>query len=168
MRTFILSIVVFVSVIAIVFSIVVYIMFPIKYKDLIRAEARKNEISPVLVASIIRAESNFRKDAVSDKGAVGLMQIMPATAEYVAKIYSINEYDLFNPNDNIVLGVHYLRYLLDKFNDLKTVIIAYNAGEGNVIKWLNGAQRLETSPFPETNAYLEKVLNAMNFYRYRL
>ena len=167
MKTFIVSCVVFVSVVAIVFSVVTFIVFPLKYKSEINAVAKETGISPALIASVIRAESNFNKNAVSTKGAVGLMQIKPSTAEYIAKLENYGDYDLNNPSDNIKLGTFYLRYLFDKFGDLKTVIIAYNAGEGNVMRWLDGTDRLVTSPFSETNAYVQKVLNAMNFYKFR-
>jgi soluble lytic murein transglycosylase len=148
-----------------------FFAFPLKFKSAIRANATENNIAPALVACVIRAESNFNPNAVSNKGAVGLMQIMPATAEYIAKKHSIAVYDLTDPQDNIKLGTLYLRYLLDKFGDVKVAVMAYNAGEGNVTRWMNeqdGNRVLSTTPFPETNAYVEKVFNAMNYYKYRI
>ena len=169
MRVAILSIVVFLSCIIIIYCAIGFFLFPLKYKSIIRECSDVAGVSPVLVASVIRAESNFKPNAVSRKGAIGLMQILPNTADYVMELQKDErEYDLFNPYHNIRIGTLYLRYLLDKFSDVKTAIIAYNAGEGNVIRWLDGAERLSITPFPETNSYVEKVFNAMNFYRHRV
>lgn len=168
MRVVFLSIIAIFSVIVIVFCAVTFFAFPLRYKAEIRKYALACEVDPVLVASVIRAESKFKPDAISKKGAMGLMQVMPATAEYVAKMHDIDEYDLANPCDNIRIGTLYLKYLLDKFGDTRTAVMAYNAGEGNVARWLNGAERLTTTPFRETNRYVEKVMNAMNYYKYRI
>jgi soluble lytic murein transglycosylase len=142
-------------------------VFPIKYKSQIKYYAKQSNLDAALVASVIRAESNFNPSATSNKGAVGLMQIMPATAEFIATENDIAAYDLKDPRDNIRLGTLYLRYLLNKFKDEKTAIMAYNAGEGNVARWLGESKRLSKTPYPETNAYTEKVLNAKNFYHHR-
>ena len=160
------------------FMTVLLLAFPLRYQDEIRTAGKQFDIDPVVIASVIRAESNFRRDAVSNKGAVGLMQIMPATAEFVASKIDVEDvaHNLATPHVNITIGTFYLRYLMDKFGDLRTVLAAYNAGEGRVADWLddnrfardaNGRRVIVTTPYPETNAYIEKVLNARNFYRIR-
>ena len=179
MRAIILSAVIFFGVIAIVFSSVVFFAFPLKHKSYIQSSARAHNVDPILVASVIRAESGFKSRAVSPKGAIGLMQIMPATGDYIAaksnsyfRKGGVTEgdggFDLFDPKTNIDMGTWYLKYLLDKFGDKRTALMAYNAGEGNVTRWLAGKDRLTTTPFPETNAYVERVLNGMTYYRYRI
>jgi len=167
-RSLLIGAVVFFAVIAIAFSSVVFFAFPLKYKSEIRAASARHDVDPVLVASIIRAESGFKPKAVSPKGAVGLMQIMPATADFIAAMMEKETYNLYDPGDNIDMGVFYLRYLLDKFGDQRTALMAYNAGEGNVNRWLGGNVRLVTCPFPETNAYVERVLNGKSYYKYRI
>ena len=169
LKAFIMS-TVFVLVIVFGFSALTFVAFPLRYKDHIIAASQETEIDPTLIASIIRAESNFKSDAVSSKGAVGLMQLLPSTAEYVAKMNGVDEFDLLNPSDNIRLGALYMRYLLDKFKDERIAVMAYNAGEGNVKKWLDNldeGEMLSTTPFKETNAYVDRVFTAMNFYKWR-
>jgi len=168
MRGFIISCIVLCSVIVIVFSSIAFIAFPLRYKNDIRDASAEFGVDAVLIASVILAESRFRTDAVSSKGAVGLMQIMPQTARFIASQMNIKDFDLRDARTNIFFGTFYLRYLLDKFEDTRTTLMAYNAGEGRVRGWLDGAKRLETTPFPETNAYVERVLNAKNFYRWRM
>ena len=166
------------GVIAIIFVAILFSVYPLRYKKHINEAATIYSVDPVLVASVINAESSFRRDAVSSKGAVGLMQLMPATAEWVAGQMKI-EYSpeiLKDPRINIQIGTFYLNYLLDKFKDVKTALIAYNAGEGSVMTWLadgrfsttaEGHSVLTSCPYPVTNRYVEKVLNGMNFYKIR-
>jgi len=167
------------SLVAIIFSAVVLAAFPLKYKKEINQAARTYDVDRRLVASVINAESSFRSNAVSNKGAVGLMQIMPATAEWAAQKMKIEftQESLTDPEINVLIGTWYLNYLLNKFKDLKTALIAYNAGEGKVTTWLAddrfavatnaGHSVLTSCPYPATNRYVEKVMNGMNFYRVR-
>ncbi|MCL2621758.1 MAG: lytic transglycosylase domain-containing protein [Firmicutes bacterium] len=158
-----------------VFSIIGQILYPVKYKNQIYAAAQVHGVQPQLIASVIRAESNFKHNAVSSKGAVGLMQIMPQTAEFVAREIGITAFThdmLLKPEINIHIGSWYLRYLLNKFKDTNTALYAYNAGEGNVSKWLKNPEyaKIDTTsvltktPFKESNAYVEKVNAALGFY----
>ena len=119
---------------------------PTKYDSIIRSIAANYGLEPTLIHSIIRTESNYDPDAVSPKGAMGLMQLMPETA----KRYGVR--DLYNPRENIEGGVKYLKYLMDLYNR-KTdyVLAAYNAGH-NAIKKYGGIP-----PFPETRRFIEKV-----------
>ena len=141
-----------------VVSICLFNPYPLKYKDEIIAAAGEYNINPAVVAALINAESGFDKNAVSRQGAVGLMQIMPSTAKWCAQKLGIeySENDLFDPEYNIKIGAYYLSYLLQKFGSEKLALCAYNAGEGNVIKWLN--ENRKDIPFSETRGYVPRVL----------
>jgi len=169
MKVIILPLVFFVAATIAVYSAMTTFAYPLKYKDEITAAGKEFDVCPALIASVVKAESKFKPDAVSHVGAVGLMQIMPTTAEYIAKLMPIENYDLENPVDNIRMGTFYLRYLLNRFPDTRTAIMAYNAGEGNVKRWLaeNPELYLERTPYAETNAYVDRVFNAMNYYKNR-
>jgi len=119
------------------------------YGDLIARIAKDYQLNPDLVKAIIRVESNYNKKAVSPKGAQGLMQLMPATAD------RFGVKDVFDPEDNITGGVKFLRYLLDKFGEdnLELVLAGYNAGEEAVHQYDN-----KIPPYEETQRYIKKVL----------
>lgn len=163
-----------IAIILIIFFIILFfeIKYPLKFKDEIDFYANKNDISKSLVAAIINTESSFDKNAKSKSGAEGLMQLLPSTARFVAKKYSIefDEENLFDENKNIEIGCSYLRYLFDKFEDETTVLFAYNSGEGNVSTWLKSSEfspdgkTLFSCPFDETNAYVKKVQHSKKFY----
>lgn len=123
-----------------------------RYAPLIDAAAREAGLQPALVHAVVRAESAYRPDAISRKGARGLMQLMPATA----KRFGVT--DLHDPRQNLKGGTRYLSLLLDQFNrDLNLALAAYNAGENAVISY---GKRIP--PYPETQEYVRKVLR---FYR---
>jgi soluble lytic murein transglycosylase-like protein len=108
--------------------------------------ASEHAVSPQLIHSVIRAESNYDSGAVSPKGALGLMQLIPATA----RRFGVS--DVFDPVENIQGGVKYLRYLLDLYDgDYPLVLAAYNAGEGAVTRYGG------VPPFPETRNYVARV-----------
>jgi soluble lytic murein transglycosylase-like protein len=114
---------------------------------LIVAAARRHHLDPELVRAVVSVESGFRPDAVSPKGAQGLMQLMPATAR------SLGVKDAFDPADNVDGGVRYLRALIDRYDgDVKRALAAYNAGIGAV------ARHGGIPPYPETLVYVSKVL----------
>ena len=144
------------------------VLYPLKYRAEIISTATEYAIDPVLVAAIINTESSFDKNKVSSKNAVGLMQVLPSTAAYIAAD-DVN-LDLFDAATNIRIGVKYLTYLINKFGDIDTALFAYNAGEGNVARWLaeQNVHKLTKCPFPETNAYVAKVKRSMKFYQGRL
>lgn len=124
-----------------------------KYDDIITETARKYQVSPLLVKSIIQAESSFNPLAVSDRGAVGLMQVMPSTA----RAMGINE--LTDPQNNITAGVRYLKNLLVLFDDdERLAIAAYNCGPEAMKRWGNAP------PYPETQNFIRRVMNYYNFY----
>lgn len=146
-------------------------VFPLKYYSEISTACKNTGIPPRLVLAIIKTESSFDNEKVSPKGAIGLMQIMPSTASYVSSLFFANEeINLCDAKQNISVGVSYLIYLFDKFEDKKTVLSAYNAGEGRVYDWLENysyskdGKALDYIPFKETASYVEKVLHAEKIY----
>ena len=127
----------------------------VKYDQLITKASDKYKVDAALIKAVIKAESNFNHRAVSPKGAQGLMQLMPRTAQ------SLNVADSFHPENNIEGGTRYLRYLLNLFEgNLSLAIAAYNAGENAVIKYKN-----TIPPYRETQLYVQRVLSLLNTYR---
>lgn len=113
----------------------------------IERHARAKGLDPELVHAVIRAESAYRPAAVSPKGAVGLMQVMPATG----RRFGVS--DLAQTEGNLRAGTSYLRHLLDRFDNVPLALAAYNAGEGAVIRY--GSQ---IPPYPETQNYVRSIL----------
>ena len=152
-------------------SCVYGIIFPLKYQEEIAVSSENFGVDPVLVASVIKSESGFNKDVVSSKGAVGLMQLLPTTAEYLAKKLNYGEYDLYDVSDNINLGTYYLSLLLDEFADEENALCPYNAGPTNVKNWLNNEEyssdgkTLKIIPFKETENYVNKCEQAKKYYK---
>ena len=148
---------------------------PMPYRPVIWQEAHANHLSPYLVAAVIRVESSYRPDAVSDKGAVGLMQLIPSTAAWAslkADKKVLRKGELLNPAANIHLGSWYLSQLLKNYQGNEVLgLAAYNAGSRNVESWL--AQGVLTSssksaakvPFPETKNFVHRVLFLKTLYR---
>jgi len=127
---------------------------PAEYEHLIKNCADKYGVSPYLIKAVIHAESGYNPNAVSSKGASGLMQLMPATAK------SLKVTDRFNPKDNVEGGVKYLRFLLDTFSgDVSLALAAYNAGLSNVAKYGG------IPPYNETRTYVNRVLSYMQSYQ---
>lgn len=120
-----------------------------RFNDTIEDQASRHGVSPDLVRAVIQAESAFNPMAVSSKGAMGLMQLMPATA----REYGVR--NPFEPEQNITAGVRYLKSLLTRYDDnVELALAAYNAGPGNVEKYG------DVPPFPETRRYVKKISNA--------
>jgi soluble lytic murein transglycosylase len=151
------------------------ITLPLRHEDVIRQQAKDKNLDPSLIAGVIYVESRFR-DQTSHAGAKGLMQLMPATADYIARKSGGTEFvqgDLADPQINISYGSWYLRYLLEHYDgNVALALAAYNAGEGKVDEWWrDAADRGEDFavarhiPFPETREYVSKVLDARRSYR---
>ena len=144
--------------------------YPLKYKELIEKYSALYSLDTYLVMGIISAESGFDSDAVSHKDAKGLMQVRDDTARWCIEKFSIPDY-LEGVELNINIGCAYFRYLLDKFQDnTDTALAAYNAGEGNVSRWLTrqggGGTSLSSIPFSETEHYVGKVNNRRMIYKF--
>ena len=139
--------------------------YPRNYGDIISDACSRYSVSAPLVYAVIYAESGFQADAVSAAGAVGLMQLMPATARWCAEKTGAeySEAQLAEPSYNVELGVYYLSYLLKRFDE-RDAVAAYNAGEGNVAAWL--AQDLKEIPFLETRQYVKRVFSAKRVYEF--
>jgi soluble lytic murein transglycosylase len=147
---------------------------PLRHDDIIRQQARDKNLDPALIAAIIYEESRFR-DQTSHAGARGLMQITPQTADAIAQHSGgvrFKQEDLSDPQINISYGAYYLRLLIDHYGGNETLAIAaYNAGIGNVDRWVadaGGAGNFNTAehiPFPETRAYVENVQQRRKDYR---
>ena len=144
------------------------------YSEYVEKYAKENNIDSLLVYAIIKAESNFDDDAVSNKGATGLMQLMNETAEEVAQNESIefvSNDSLYNPKINIQIGVTYFANLLEIFGNVAIALAAYNAGMGTVQSWIddgiikaNGSD-IENIPYKDTNMYVRKILNDYEIYK---
>lgn len=153
------------------------LLYPIPYRELIIAHAGAYQLDPRLVAAVIRVESRFNPDSVSSKGARGLMQIMPETAEQIADRLNVSSFstdDLHDPAVNIAFGVWYLHDLLATFDgDLILALAAYNGGRGNVRAWLEerrirpgaGEAGLDDVPFGETRGFVRRVLIDYRIYQ---
>ena len=151
------------------------IRLPLRHDDIIRQQAEDKGLDASLIAGIIYVESRFR-DQTSHVGAKGLMQIMPSTADYIARKSGGTRFvqgDLATPQINISYGSWYLRYLLEHYHGNEVLALAaYNAGEGKVDEWWRDAsdrgERFRAAPhipFPETRDYVERVLDARRSYR---
>ncbi len=152
------------------------INFPIKDYDIIKTYAEVNELNEELVCAIINVESGFDNMAVSNKGASGYMQLMEKTALWgieTLDIQGVTYDDIFDPELNIALGTWYLSNLINQFGSVDLAIISYNAGSGNVSKWLSENQgdeeaTLQNIPFKETKNYYFKVKTNEYIYRFLL
>ena len=146
-------------------------LFPFPYESEILKYSQQQQINPLLVISVMRKESTFNPTIDSSVGAIGLMQIVPPTAKWVAGQIQLADYSLTNPEDNIKIGTWYLRHNHHRYQDDSLLAVAsYNAGTGNVNAWLNryGIQDrdrfVEQIPFAETKDYVEGVFG--NYWNY--
>jgi len=147
---------------------------PLRHEDIIRQQAAEKNLDPALIAAVIYQESKFR-DRTSSAGAKGLMQLLPGTAEFIARKSGGTRFelqDLGTPQINIAYGSWYLRYLIGRYNGNQVLAIAaYNAGEDNVDRWVSAAGGPDSFdvtrdiPFPETRAYVQGVLSKRGAYK---
>lgn len=144
------------------------------YSEYVYKYAQEYEVDPIMVFSIIKAESNFNPNVVSSSNAIGLMQLMDTTAEEIAKKLEINfekGMSLYNPELNIMLGTKYFSNLMKEYNNnYLLALTAYNAGIGNVKKWIEqgiikeDGSDIENIPFKETNNYVRKIVRDYKIY----
>ncbi len=152
-----------------------YSDYPLKYEKEISAAAKKYGVDKALIYGIIKTESNFDPDAVSGAGALGLMQFMPSTFEWLQTYYrEDNNYvfeDLRDPALCIDYGVQLLSILSDMYEVEDTMLCAYNGGLGNVDEWLKNPEysddgkHLKVVPFPETDNYRKLVAQNKSIYK---
>lgn len=146
---------------------------PFPYQPTVVKTARREHLSPFLVAAVIRVESRFRPDAVSGRGAVGLMQLMPTSAQWIAmKMHRSQKPDLTDPKTSVELGTWYLRYLLQSYHNNSTLALAaYNGGPETVNRWLAAGvlsphqHGYSNIPYPETANFVRRVYQFERAYR---
>ena len=151
------------------------ILFPQAYWPQIKTSAAANGLDPYMVASLIRQESEFNPQALSNKSAYGLMQLLPSVGKSMAKAEGMKHFQtsqLLDPNVNIQLGCRYLRQTMDKFGGQpEYVFAAYNAGDARVVDWRSAAgeqgidEFVESIPFTETRDYVQAILRNEDIYR---
>ncbi len=141
-----------------------YRSYPVEHRDLVLEAAEKYKIPPETVFAVIKAESDFREDAVSSAGAVGLMQVLPTTAEWIAgrRGETFDPDSLSDPVTNLDYGCYYLAYLYDRFSEWELAHAAYNAGPATVERWKSDPDVWKNGsfvsvPYPETEQYLERI-----------
>ena len=147
--------------------------YPLRYIVEIKRYANEYSLKPEFVCAVIHAESRFNKDAVSEEGASGLMQIIESTAYWLAPKLDMEDFDysqIFDPDINIRMGCYYLNLLDRQYDDTDTALCAYNAGSGNVDMWLNDPEyssdgkKLDSIPFLETQDYIKRVTDNQKIY----
>lgn len=151
------------------------LFYPYQYRELVTEYAELRELNPALVAGVILGESKFKIEAKSHKGAMGLMQLMPETAEWIAGQIELEDFvveDLMDPETNIRFGTWYLSSLRHEFQGNEILMLAaYNAGRGNVKKWMEkyhwnmDFSDIEEIPYKETREYVIKVIKNKEKYQ---
>ena len=149
--------------------------YPMTYAPEIRAAAAEFSLDPAYVASVVLAESSFDAEAVSLVGAIGLMQIMPATGEWIAGKLEDEPFDvqrLYQPEVNLRYGCWYLRFLLDRYDgDMYTASTAYHQGQGRVDQWLEDPQysqdgrTLTAISSAVTDTYVNRIMESYANYQ---
>ncbi len=143
------------------------------YSEYVNKYAEQYGVEENLIYALIKAESNFNPNAVSHQNAKGLMQLMQSTAENLAKKSKINlnNDNILEPDINIQLGTQYISTLLNKYECVEVALAAYNAGSGNVDKWINSGtikadgSDIENIPYKETNTYVRKIMRDYEIYK---
>mgnify|MGYP001004175521 CR=1 FL=1 len=155
--------------------VVLRAMFPMPYYEEVEEYAHKNNLKITMVYSVIKAESGFRPNVVSHRGAIGLMQITEKTGQWIASQLDVKDYQaktLTDPEINIQFGCWYISYLLDRFSgNNELALAAYNAGEGTIRKWIESGEikwkgnEIKSLPYPETEKYLVRVNRIYFIYK---
>ncbi len=154
------------------------IIYPQNYKEIVSIYAEKYGVEENLIYAVIKAESNFNNNAVSHKGAIGIMQIMEDTGEEIATKLGLEldkenlREELSKIDNNINIGTNYLSVLLEKYKNKEVALAAYNAGIGTVDNWIEkgiikgDGTNIENIPYKETNNYVRKILRDYKIYCY--
>lgn len=150
-------------------------LYKLDYSEYVYKYAEENNVDPYLIFAIIKAESNFSRNIESSSGAIGLMQLMESTAVEMANEIGeevVVKEALFNPKTNIKIGTSYYAYLIKHYNGNEHLALAaYNAGMGNVDRWIEegtikeDGSDLENIPYKETNNYVRKILRNYKIYK---
>lgn len=151
-------------------------LYPKTYQELVSRYGEKYQVEENLIFALIKAESNFDKEAISNRNAIGLMQLMEDTAKDVAKknqipIHEENlKKELCDVNKNIEIGTCYLSILMQKYQNQEVALAAYNAGTGTVDSWIEkgiikkDGTDIEKIPYKETNQYVRKIVRDYKIY----
>ena len=156
-------------------NIILKKIYPLKYQTEVEKYCEEYKLDKLLIYAIMKAESNFETNITSGSGACGLMQLMESTAEEMAEKVGYENYTkelLYQPDVNIMLGTKYFSELLKQYDDnIYLALTAYNAGIGNVAKWIEGGiirqdgTDIENIPYKETNNYVRKILRDYRIYQ---
>ena len=176
----IISTVIMILIIAILFVLfkdkLLKILYPKTYSEIISVYAEEYDVEENLIYAVIKAESNFDSNAVSNRDAIGLMQIVEETAIDVAKKNNIDidtdniEEEILDIDNNINIGTKYLSTLLKQYGNIEVALAAYNAGIGTVNNWIEkqiiqaDGSDIENIPYKETNNYVRKILRDYRIY----
>ena len=148
-------------------------VYKLEYTEYVKKYANEYNVDEYLIYAIIKAESNFKQDAVSSRQAKGLMQLMYSTAEEISLKVNVelNEENILEPDININLGTKYISMLIQKYNNTNLALAAYNAGSGNVDGWIEkgvikkDGEDIQNIPYKETNNYVRKILRDYEIYK---
>lgn len=148
-------------------------LYPREFETFVIKYSQEFDVPEALIYSVILAESNFDPDAKSHVGAIGLMQLMPDTLDWLSRLLgeTAPTGDIADPETNIKYGTYYLRHLMDRFDSWDTAIAAYNAGHGRVTNWLTDSRysddgvNLKNIPYEETRNYVNRI--NYNFEQYK-
>lgn len=156
-------------------NIILKKIYPVKYSEYVYKYSEKYEVDPLLIFAIIKCESNFNPNVISSSQAIGLMQLMDATAQELADdlgVDYVKKSSLYNPELNIEFGTKYFSNLMKEYdNNYLLALTAYNAGIGNVKKWIEqgiinkDGSNIENIPFKETNNYVRKIVRDYEIYK---
>ena len=176
----IIGTVIIVLIIAILFVLfkdkLLKILYPKTYSEIVSVYAEEYDVEENLIYAVIKAESNFESQAVSNRDAIGLMQIVEETAIDVAKKNNIDidteniEEEILDIDNNINIGTKYLSTLLTQYGNIEVALAAYNAGIGTVNNWIDkqiikaDGSDIENIPYKETNNYVRKILRDYGIY----
>jgi soluble lytic murein transglycosylase len=139
--------------------------YPLQYEHIISSHSQNYEIDGALLAAVIYTESKFDPEAESKSGALGLMQLLPTTADGIATFTGGTEFetdDLYDPELNVRYGSFYLKRLLDRYGELELALAAYNAGQATVDGWIDEQVGIQ---YPETRAYVDDIVRISEIYR---
>ncbi len=179
MKKIIISIILLITMLLIIIfkNDILRLIYPKKYNETVVTYSEKYNVDSNLIFAVIKTESDFDQQVKSNKGAIGLMQLMKQTAIEIAPTIDLEisenkiEEKLLEPEININIGTKYLQKLLEKYNNTEIALTAYNAGTGNVDKWIeqevikSDGSDIEKVPFKETSKYVRCILRDYRIYQ---